>query len=80
MAKARRNSDGSFDTRHETRLYCPHCGEEVEDAWDYQGGDGYECYKCGEEYSFEREMVAYYTSTKPEKKGPVNEISSMPAL
>lgn len=60
--------DGTFDTRGQLDLYCPHCGYTV-DSTDYlvaggQSGDGH-CYACERDFQWEVEWEPVWTSTKP---------------
>ena len=60
--------DGTFDTRYETDLYCPHCGYAVGSA-DYlaqnkQSGQGC-CCACERDFHWEVEYEPRWTTTKP---------------
>ena len=48
-------------------VVCPHCGEEYQDSWELPDSDDRECYNCGEEFHFERNVEVTYSTYKKDE-------------
>ena len=61
--------DGSIDHERTSQAVCPHCGEIDESCWEYRGDSGViTCGECEEDFLYEREIIAEYTTAKIEEK------------
>lgn len=48
---------------------CPYCGYEDKDSWELGDGGENQCGNCEREYTYERNLVAYFNTTgKPVSK------------
>jgi hypothetical protein len=59
-----------FECSFSSKPVCPYCGNEEEDAWEIDFGDGLEgdtehdCGSCGETYFVSRSVSIYYSTQK----------------
>lgn len=54
------------DYSHETRPTCPHCGEEIQDAWELfremEETTEADCESCEKTFSITRDVTFYYSA------------------
>jgi len=66
--------DGTFDTRRQFDLYCPHCGYMVADPTELLMGNEHRgigcCSACEHEFWWTVEWEPWWTSTKPSEGQP----------
>ena len=59
---------GEYDTSNTREMFCPYCGEEQEDAWEFsKDSSETECGHCERSFRYQRETEIYYTTEKTEE-------------
>lgn len=55
----------SIDCEYTDEIVCPYCGEEFTDSWEFEPDmDTIDCYECGMEFKYERNVSVTYSTSK----------------